>query len=157
MDWYYLENCFREDLKRKCPQLPDEIVEEYINLTFFGATWVTYGDNKDIYLLGLAENKYDFYYMGCNDQYEIELISCALDVKKNKERENEYITKFNEDFNLYSKRATKIWKTIRKNIKQYFKTHKEDKLIYFRDHLLVDEHIVYDNEDHTEYHIEKVK
>lgn len=157
MDWFYLENCFREDLKRKCPQLPNEIVEEYINLTFFGATWVTYGDNKDIYLLGLAENKYDFYYMGCNDQYEIELISCALDVKKNKERENEYITKFNEDFNLYSKRATKIWKTIRKNIKQYFKTHKEDKLIYFRDHLLVDEHIVYDNEDHTEYHIEKVK
>lgn len=157
MDWNYIEKLFREDIKRKCPQLSDEIVEEYIKLTFFGATWVTYGNNKDIYLLGIAENNNDFYYMGCNDNYEIELISCALDVKKNKERENEYITKFNEDFNLYSKRATKIWKTIRKNIKEYFKTHKEDKLIYFRDHLLIDEHIVYDNEDHTEYHIEKIK
>ena len=135
MDLNYIENLYREDIKRKCPQLPDKIIEEYITLTFFSAAWATYEDNKDIYILGIVENKHNFYYIGCNEQFNIELISCSLDVKKNEIRNNDYIVPFNENFKLYSKESNKILNTIKKNIKEYLKTHKEDKLIYFRNNV----------------------
>lgn len=157
MDWNYIENCLREEIQRKCPKLSKEIIEEYLKFTFCYAPWVKYGDNKNLYILGLAQGKYDFYYLGCDDNYEIKLISCALQIEKDKERENDYLPKFDEDFKKWSKESNRIWKIIRKNIKEYFKNNKQDKLLYFQDHILSDEHIVYDNEEHTEYHIEKIK
>lgn len=60
MDYNYLENCIREEIKRKCPQLSQEIIEEYLNFTFFCANWVKYGDNQSLYILGIAQGKYDF-------------------------------------------------------------------------------------------------
>jgi hypothetical protein len=156
MDYNYLENCIREEIKRKCPQLPQEIIEEYLNFTFFCANWVKYGDNQSLYILGIAQGKYDFYYFGCDDNYDIKLISCALEIKKDKERENDYIPKFDTNFKKWCKDSNQIWKLIRKNIKDYFKNNKQDKLLYFQDHILSDEHVVYDNEEHTEYHIEKL-
>lgn len=84
MDYNCVENLIREDIKNKCPQLTNEIIEEYLDLTFFRSSWVTYGDNKDIYLVGIAEGKYDFYYVGFDDNQNLELISCALDIKPNK-------------------------------------------------------------------------
>lgn len=156
MDWNYIENCLREEIQRKCPKLSKEIIEEYLDFTFFRASWIIYGNNQNLYILGIAQGKYDFYYLGCDDNYEIKLISCALEIKKDKERENDYIPKFDEDFKKWSKESNRIWKLIRKNIKEYFKNNKQDKLLYFQDHILSDEHIVYDNEEHTEYHIEKI-
>lgn len=156
MDYNYLENCIREEIQRKCPKLSKEIIEEYLDFTFFRASWIIYGNNQNLYILGLAQGKYDFYYLGCDDNYEIKLISCALEIKKDKERENDYIPKFDEDFKKWSKESNRIWKLIRKNIKEYFKNNKQDKLLYFQDHILSDEHIIYDNEEHTEYYIEKI-
>lgn len=156
MDLKWLISELKEDIRKDCPQLTDEIIEEYVYLTFWGAHWATYGDNKEIYILGLAETKYDFYYVGCNENYEIQLISCALEVKKNKERDLDYITTINTDFKLFSKEADNNWRTIRNNIKEYFKNHKNEKLIYFSDHVLQNEHIVYDNEEKTKYHIEEL-
>ena len=156
MDYNYVENLMREDIKNKCPQLTNEIIEEYLDLTFLGANWATYGDNKEIYILGLAETKYDFYYVGCNENYEIQLISCALEVKKNKKRDLDYITTFNTDFKLWSEEADNNWRKIRNNIKEYFENHKNEKLIYFSDHILQNEHIVYDNKEKTKYHIEEL-
>lgn len=157
MDWNYIEDCLRKEIQRRCPILPKEIIEEYLNFTFCYAPWVKYGNNQNLYILGLAQGKYDFYYLGCNDNYEIKLISCALQIEKDKEKENDYLPKFDEDFKKWSKESNRIWKIIRKNIKEYFKNNKQDKLLYFQDHILSDEHIVYDNEEHTEYHIEKLK
>jgi len=156
MDYNYLENCIKEEIQRKCPKLSKEIIEEYLDFTFFRASWIIYGNNQNLYILGLAQGKYDFYYLGCDDNYEIKLISCALEIKKDKERENDYIPKFDEDFKKWSKESNRIWKLIRKNIKEYFKNNKQDKLLYFQDHILSDEHIIYDNEEHTEYYIEKI-
>jgi len=157
MDWNYIEDCLRKEIQSRCPNLPKEIIEEYLKFTFCYAPWVKYGNNQNLYILGLAQGKYDFYYLGCNDNYEIKLISCALQIEKDKERENDYLPKFDEDFKKWSKESNRIWKIIRKNIKEYFKNNKQDKLLYFQDHILSDEHIVYDNEEHTEYHIEKLK
>ena len=94
MDYNYVENLIREDIKNKCPQLTNEIIEEYLDLTFFRSSWVTYGDNKDIYLVGIAEGKYDFYYVGFDDNQNLKLISCTLDIKPNKKRDNDFISKF---------------------------------------------------------------
>ena len=156
MDIKWLKNEIKQEIQQKCPQLTEEIIDEFIYLTFWGANWATYGDNKEIYILGLAETKYDFYYVGCNENYEIQLISCALEVKKNKERDLDYITTINTDFKLFSKEADNNWRTIRNNIKEYFENHKDEKLIYFSDHVLQNEHIVYDNEEKTKYHIEEL-
>ena len=156
MDWNWLIGKFKEDIRKDCPQLTDKIIEEYVYLTFWGANWATYSDNKEIYILGLAETKYDFYYVGCNENYEIQLISCALEVKKNKKRDLDYITTFNTDFKLWSEEADNNWRTIRNNIKEYFENHKNEKLIYFSDHILQNEHIVYDNKEKTKYHIEEL-
>lgn len=142
MDLNYLINKIKNEIQKECPQLTKDIIDEFVHLTFWGANWTNYGDNQDIYILGLAETKYDFYYVGCNENYEIQLISCALEVKKNKERENDYLNN--------------NWRTIRNNVKEYFKNHKEEKLIYFKDHILTNEHIVYDNEEKTKYHIEEL-
>ena len=157
MDWNWIIGELKKDIKKECPQLTDEIINEFIYLTFWGANWATYGNNKEIYILGLAETKYDFYYVGCNEKYEIQLISCALEVKKNKERGLDFITIINKDVKLWSKESDDNWRIIRKNIKEYFGNHQNEKLIYFQDHILQDEHIVYDNEDKTKYHIEKIK
>ena len=100
MDYNYVENLIREDIKNKCPQLTNEIIEEYLDLTFFRSSWVTYGDNKDIYLVGIAEGKYDFYYVGFDDNQNLKLISCALDIKPNKKRDNDFIPKFNRRINV---------------------------------------------------------
>ena len=155
MDFNGIIKDLKEDIRKRNPQIPEKIIEEYINLIFWGAKWATYCGNKEIYILGIAESKYDFYYVGCNENYEIELISCALEVKKNKERENDYITKFQDNSKRYSKECDNIWRIIRKNIKEYFENNKQYKLLEWIDYVLNDEHIVYDNEDHTEYHIEK--
>ena len=157
MDWNYIEDCLRKEIQRKCPKLSKEIIEEYLNFTFFRASWITYENNKDLYIIGIAEGKYDFYYVGFNDNFEIKLISCALQIECNKNRDNDYVPKFDTDFKKWSKESNRIWKIIRKNIKEYFKNNKQDKLLYFQDHILTDEHIVYDNDEHTEYHIEKLK
>lgn len=141
MDYNYIENLIREEIKEKCPNLSNEIVEEFLDFTFFRNPWVTYGNNEDLYILGIAKGKYDFYYLGCTQDFEIKLISCALDIKRNRKRDNDYITTFNTDFKLWSKEADNNWKKIRKNIKEYFKNHKEDKLLYFQDHILQDEHL----------------
>ena len=108
MDYNYVENLIREDIKNKCPQLTNEIIEEYLDLTFWGANWVTYGDNKDLYILGIAEGKYDFYYVGCDNDYNIQLISCALSIKKNKDRDRDYIPPFESDFKEWSKKAIEL-------------------------------------------------
>ena len=131
MDYNYVENLIREDIKNKCPQLTNEIIEEYLDLTFWGANWVTYGDNKDLYILGIAEGKYDFYYVGCDNDYNIQLISCALSIKKNKDRDRDYIPSFESDFKEWSKKSNKLWKQITKNVKKYFKDNPQDKLLYF--------------------------
>ena len=116
MDYNYVENLIRENIKNKCPQLPNEIIEEYLDLTFFRASWITYNGNKDLYLVGIAESKYDFYYVGIDDN----------------------------------------WKVIRNNIKFYFEKHPDEKLLHFENRVCSDEHLVFDNEEHTECHIEKV-
>lgn len=82
MDYNYLENCIREEIQRICPDLPKEIIEEFFKFTFWYAPWVKYGNNQNLYILGLAQGKYDFYYLGCDDNYEIKLISCALQIEK---------------------------------------------------------------------------
>lgn len=157
MDWNYVEDLLRKSIIERCPNLPKEIVEEFLDLTFIRSHWAIYGNNIDIYILGIAQNKYDYYYVGCDENYEIKLISCALEIKRNKERDNDFIPPFIEDFKSWCKESDRIWKIIRKNLKEYFKKNKHDKLLYFQDHILSDEHIVYDNEEKTKYHIEKVK
>ena len=156
MDYNYVENLIREDIKNKCPQLTNEIIEEYLDLTFFRSSWVTYGDNKDIYLVGIAEGKYDFYYVGFDDNQNLELISCALDIKPNKKRDNDFIPKFNRDFQSWCDEGDRIWKIYRDKIKNYFEKHPQEKLIYFQDRVCSDEHIIYDNKEKTKYHIEEL-
>lgn len=153
MDYNYVEGLIKETIKNKCPQLPNEIIEEYLNFTFFRAAWVTYVNNKDLYLIGIAEGKYDFYYVGIDDNYNIELISCALHIERNEDRSHDYIVKFDND--NWQEEYDRIWKTIRNNIKIYFDKNINEKLIYFQDRVCSDEHIVFDNEDHTKWHIEK--
>ena len=41
-------------------------------------------------------------------------------------------------------------------LKNYFDNHPQEKLIYFQDRVCSDEHIVYENDEHTKYHIEKI-
>jgi hypothetical protein len=155
MDYNYVEGIIKENIKNKCPQLPNEIIEEYLNFTFFRAAWVNYGNNKDLYIVGIAENKHDFYYVGFDNDYKVELISSSLQIKRNKDRDNDYIAKFDKD--NWQEEYDCIWKIIRNNIKIYFDKNINDKLIYFEDRICSDEHIVFDNEDHTEWHIEKIK
>jgi len=157
MDLFYLEKTVKQSIQKQCPKLPKQIIDEFVTITFWGAPWIIYGDNQELYILGISESKYDFYYFGCTENLEIKLISCALNITKNKERINDYLPKFDEDFKKWSKDSKVIWKTIRKNIKEYFKKNKQDKLLYFQDHILSDEHIVYDDEEHIKYHIEKIK
>lgn len=156
MDYNYVENLLREDIRRHCPQLPNEIIDEYLNFTFFRAAWVIYNDNKDLYLVGIAEGKYDFYYVGIDDNWKVTLISCALQIERNRDRDNDFIPKFNENFQNWCDEGDCIWKVIRNNIKFYFEKHPQEKLIYFQDRVCSDEHLVFDNEDHTECHIEKI-
>ena len=87
--------------------------------------------NKDLYILGIAEGKYDFYYVGCDNDYNIQLISCALSIKKNKDRDRDYMPPFESDFKEWSKKSNKLWKQITKNVKKYFKDNPQDKLLYF--------------------------
>lgn len=157
MDYNYVEGLIKEDIRNKCPQLSNEIIEEYLNFTFFRAAWVTYGNNKDLYIIGIAENKYDFYYVGFNDNYNIELISCTLCIECNNNRDYDYIVKFDKDnFDNCQKEHDRIWRIIRNNIKIYFDKNQNDKLIYFEDRICSNEHIVFDNEDHTKCHIENI-
>lgn len=156
MDYNYVENLLREDIRKHCPQLPNEIIEEYVDLTFFRASWVTYGGNKDIYLVGIAEGKYDFYYVGFDNNWKVKLVSCALQIERNKDRDNDYVPKFNEDFQKWCDEGDCIWRVLRNNLKFYFEKHPQEKLIYFQDRVCSDEHIVYENDEHTKYHIEKV-
>lgn len=147
MDLNYVRDKMKAHLQEKCPKVPDEILEEFLDLTFWFAHWATYGDNQDIYIIGLAENKYDFYYVGCDDNYEIHLISCALEVKRNEKRECDFITKFNRfniDLEIRNREADCIWQKIRDNLKSYFEKNPQDKLLYFNDRLLSDEHFVVD-------------
>ena len=156
MDYNYVKNLLREDIRRHCQQLSNEIIDEYINLTFFRAAWVTYNGNKDLYLVGIAEGKYDFYYVGIDDNQNLELISCALDIKPNRNRDNDFMPKFSRDFQSWCDEGDRIWKIYRNKLKNYFDNHPKDKLIYFQDRVCSDEHIIYENDDHTECHIEKI-
>lgn len=155
MDYNYVENLLKENIKRRCPQLPIEIINEYLDFTFFRAAWVTYGNNKDLCIIGIAETKHDFYYVGFDNDWKVKLISCALQIKRNEDRNNDLVIKFDKD--NWEEEADCTWKVIRNNVKFYFKNHPEEKLIYFEDRICSDEHIVFDNEDHTEWHIEKIK
>ena len=136
MDWKYIKNIARKSIIEKCPNLPKEIVEEFLNITFIRSAWIKYGDNKELYIIGIAEGKYDFYYIGCNENYEIQLISCALEIQINKERDNDSIPPFIKDFKEWSKESNRVWKLIKKNVKDYFKENSQDKLLYFQDHIL---------------------
>lgn len=152
MDFNYIKNLLRKDIKSKSNHLSNEIVDEYLNLTFFRSSWIIYND-KAYYLIGIAEGKYDFYWICLDENDDIQLISCAISLNKNKEKDDDFSYFTNE----HHKEADYRWRKVREKIKNYFNNNPNDKIIYFEDHVLDDEHIVYDNEEKTEYHIEKIK
>ena len=79
-----------------------------------------------------------------------------IDIKPNKKRDNDFIPKFNRDFQSWCDEGDRIWKIYRDKIKNYFEKHPQEKLIYFQDRVCSDEHIVYDNKEKTKYHIEEL-
>ena len=118
-------------IQKQCPQLPEEIVDEFLDFTVFRSNWVTYGNDQHLYVLGIVENRYDFYYIGCDDNDEIKTISCALDIKKCKERENNYlcIWQSGDEF----RESIDRWNIVKRNIEEYLEKFPDDKLIYFQD------------------------
>lgn len=118
-------------IQKLCPQLPEEIVDELLDFTLFRSSWVTYGNDQHLYVLGIVENKYDFYYIGCDDNNEIKTISCALDIKKCKERDNNYLCMWQNNDELIE--SIDRWNLVKRNIEEYLEKFPDDKLIYFQD------------------------
>jgi hypothetical protein len=154
MDWNYVKNIIKDGIMKQCPQLPVEIINEYLYLTFFRAGWVTFCNKYSMHVIGIVETKDDFYYLGFTDEDNIVTASCALEFKRDKTRDNDLIIKWGDG---NEKTEQEHWRVIRQKVKEYFNENKNEHLIYFSDNVLDDEHLVFDNEEHTEYHIEKIK
>lgn len=152
MDWNYVRKLAREDITKQCPQLPDKIVDEYLDLTFFRSNWVNYCNEQKMYIIGIVESRYDFYYIGFDDSDNIRLASSALEFRINEDRNYDFIIDYSNPEN-----GEERWRTIRKKLNDYLESYPDNKLIYFQDIVLSDEHLVYDNEDKTKAHIEKIK
>lgn len=154
MDWNYNRNLIKECIIKECPQLPIEIVDEYVDFTFFRAGWVTFCNKYSMHVIGIAESNNDFYYLGFTDEDNILTASCALEFKKDKARDNDLIIHWGSG---NEKEEQDHWRKIRKKVIEYFNENKDEHLIYFSDIVLDDEHIVFDNEEHTKFHLEKIE
>lgn len=79
-------------------------------------SWITYND-ENWYLIGLSENKYDYYYILINNKSrELKFLSCAINIEQN--------PKSTYQFNWDER------KHINEEVEKYFSTHVNEKLIY---------------------------
>lgn len=157
MDLGYIYDIVKRDIKKECPQLPIEIIDEFLDLTFFRANWVTFCNKYSMYIIGIVETEDDFYYIGFNDNYDDDIIltaSCALEFKKDKERDNDLIIHWGSG---NEEKEQEHWRNIRKKLIEYLNENEDYHLIYFQDIALDNEHLVFDNKEHTKYHLEKIE
>ena len=157
MDWRYCRELVRKDIIKECPQLPLEIVDEFLDLTLLRANWVTFCNKYSMYILGIVQTKDDFYYIGfseCNGEYIIHSASCALEFKKDTDRDNDFVIHWGSDM---QEEEQDNWRKIRNKLIEYLCENKNETLIYFQDVVLDNEHIVFDNEEHTKWHLEKIE
>ena len=90
----------------------------------------------------ITASKYDFYYIGFNDNYDDDIIltaSCALEFKKDKERDDDLIIHWGSG---NEEKEQDRWRNIRKKLIEYLDKNKDEHLIYCQDIVLDNEHLI---------------
>lgn len=107
-------NQFHELIESRCNgEIQQSITNELFSIC---GSWRMYFD-EPVYIIGLSEDKYDFYYIGIN----------------NKERKLQFITclyKLNECNRVSKKWSTDEKQLITNYVNTYFDEHKNEKLLY---------------------------
>lgn len=117
---------FKERINNKAwsEPVPDHIINDCYNFFFSGKSQWKYYDDEPIYIIGLSEDRYDYYWVGIN----------------NKERKLKFIT-YVYLIDHPCDKITKTWnkdecKNILKEIKEYFKTHSDKENLIYLDNKL---------------------
>ena len=100
--------------------VPDAIINDCYKFFFKDESqWKEHFDNEAVYVIGLSEDRYDYYWVCINNkERKLQFISCAYDIDKPCDR---VIKKWNKDER----------RNILKEVKEYFKEHSDtENLIY---------------------------
>ena len=108
--------------------VPEHIVNDCYKFFFEDESqWKEYFDNEALYVIGLSEDKYDYYWICINNkEKKLKFITCAYNIDKPCER------------------VTKIWskderRHIFNEVKKYFKEHSDkENLIYLDEKIYKD-------------------
>ena len=117
----------RINLKAWASPVPNDIIDKCYKMLFEDdSQWKEYFDNKALYVIGLSEDKYDYYWVCINNkERKLKFITCVYNIDKP------------------CKRVTKTWnKDERRNIlnkvKEYFKENSlKENLIYLDEKLKI--------------------
>ena len=116
----------RINLKAWASPVPNDIIDKCYKMLFEDdSQWKEYFDNKALYVIGLSEDKYDYYWVCINNkERKLKFITCVYNIDKP------------------CKRVTKKWnKDERRNIlnevKRYFKENSlKENLIYLDEKIM---------------------
>jgi len=116
----------RINLKAWASPVPNDIIDECYKMLFEDdSQWKEHFDNEALYVIGLSEDKYDYYWVCINNKEpKLKFITCVYNIDKP------------------CKRVTKTWnKDERRNIlnevKRYFKENSlKENLIYLDEKIM---------------------
>ena len=100
--------------------VPEHIINDCYKFFFEDESqWKEHFDNEAVYVIGLSEDKYDYYWVCINNkERKLQFITCVYNIDKPCDR---VIKKWNKDER----------RNILKEIKEYFKEHSDtENLIY---------------------------
>lgn len=116
-------NCVQEECNEKSwsHNVPKEIVKKlFIFCEWKGkGKWYKYFNDESIYIIGLSEDKWDYYWLCINTNLELKFITCCYKIE-------------DVDENMSNQLNSEEKKTILDLVKKYFNDHSNENLIYLK-------------------------
>ena len=107
--------------------VPDAIINDCYKFFFKDKSqWKEHFDNEAVYVIGLSEDRYDYYWVCINNkERKLQFITCVYNIDKPCDR---VIKKWNKDER----------QNILKEVKEYFKEHSDKENLIYLDEKIYD-------------------
>ena len=107
--------------------VPDAIINDCYKFFFIDESqWKEHFDNEAVYVIGLSEDKYDYYWVCINNkERKLQFITCVYNIDKPCDRVTK---KWNKDER----------QNILKEVKEYFKEHSDKENLIYLDEKIYD-------------------